>query len=119
VVRTPNTDGRGPRKQRGRASPRLKERRTEAGAMSANDPKRTLLKHRVHRSRSATQIRSGLIAARVSATLKGGGDPVGRQQGNLGLDADYRVGVEGEAIPLPNGGENDRCFHQGKAAPHT
>ena len=29
----------------------------------------------------------------VSATLKGGGDPVGRQQGNLRLDADYRVGV--------------------------
>src|SRR6185312_9773635 len=64
-------------------------------------------------------IRSGFIAARVSATLKGGGDPVGRQQGNLRLDADYRVGVESEAIPLPNGGKNDRCFHQGKTVPHT
>ena len=62
------------------------------------------------------QISSGFVAARVSATLKGGGDPVGRQQGNLRLDADNRVGVEGEAIPPPNGGENDRCFHKGKTA---
>jgi hypothetical protein len=97
---------------------------------SATDPKRTFISialagHVVsatggdHPRDGVVQIRSGFIAARVSATLKGGGDPVGRQQGNLRLDADYRVGVEGEAIPLPNGGENDRCFHQGKTAPHT
>jgi hypothetical protein len=52
----------------------------------------------------------------ASSALKGDRNRVGRQQGDLRLDVDHRVWVNGEPIMLSNGGKNDRGFDQSERA---
>jgi hypothetical protein len=56
---------------------------------------------------------------KVSTTVEGNGDRVGRQQDNLGLEADNRIGIKGEPIPLSHRGKDDRGFHRREGVANT
>jgi hypothetical protein len=53
-------------------------------------------------------------AAYASPTLESGGDVIGWHQGDLGLDLDDGLRIQGEPVSLPNGRKDNCCFHEGE-----